>query len=65
MTGNLVFVLLVLVVVIGVGGVSLWLGGRLQKGAQAKEVAEARRRMEETGTFDRPTTAERLRSGDF
>lgn len=65
MTGNLVFVLLVLVAVIGVGGVSLWLGRRLQKGAQAKEASEARQRMEETGTFDLPSTAKRLRSGKF
>lgn len=65
MTGNIVLVLLVLVVVIGVGGVSLWLGRHLQKGTQAKEAEEARRRMEETGTFDRPSTLKRMRSGDF
>ena len=62
---NLVFVVLVLVSIIGVAGVSLWVGRRLQKGTQAQEVAEARQRMEETGTFDTNDTLKRMRRGEF
>ena len=65
MTGNIVFVVLVLVSIIGVAGVSLWLGRRLQKATQAQEVAEARQRMEETGTFDTNDTLKRMRRGEF
>ena len=62
---NLVFVVLVLVSIIGVAGLSLWLGRRLQKGTQAQEVAEAQQRMEETGTFDTNATLKRMRRGEF
>ncbi len=62
---SFVFVFGTLVAILAIGGLSYWLGRRVQKGAQTKAVEEARQRMDEVAANDRVSTITRLRSGDY
>jgi uncharacterized membrane protein YebE (DUF533 family) len=48
-----------------VGGLSYWVGQRIQKGKQTQATEEARNRMEAVSPNDLPSTAKRLRGGKF
>ena len=48
-----------------VGGLSYWVGQRIQKGKQTQATEEARNRMEAVSHNDLPSTAKRLRGGKF
>lgn len=62
---NFGFLFAVLICVGGLAAVAYWVGRRLQKGAQTAAVEEARQRMESIPDNDLPSTADRLRRGDF
>ena len=48
-----------------VGGLSYWVGQRIQKSKQTQATEEARNRMEAVSPNDLPSTAKRLRGGKF
>lgn len=60
-----VFVISILAAVAVAAGLCFWLGRRVQKGAQAEDVAKAKAKMAAVADRDLPHTARRLRDSRF